>query len=256
MADILINVGDSGSGGGGSGVQSVTDTNSIDLTLAGTDLSADLKLSAVAAPAGSFKATNSIQTDGLRTVIPEASGSQTGVLTSTDWTTFNNKEPAITAGTTGQYWRGDKTFQNLNIAALTALTAAPAVGAINEVLTAEQTTNTTTGIGLTGVFGNVTSISLPAGRYAIFGVAGLNENGAVLTDFVQVAISDSTNGTGLTEFDTAQLPYLTVGSDPILTTPTRYIRPTVTTTYYLNTKFNYTSGTPRHRGRITAIRIG
>jgi hypothetical protein len=43
-----------------------------------------------------------------------ASGSQNGALSSTDWTTFNSKENAITAGTTAQYFRGDKTFQTLN----------------------------------------------------------------------------------------------------------------------------------------------
>lgn len=47
-----------------------------------------------------------------------ASGSQNGALSSTDWTTFNNKENAITAGTTAQYFRGDKTFQTLNTAAV------------------------------------------------------------------------------------------------------------------------------------------
>jgi len=41
-----------------------------------------------------------------------------GYLTSTDWTTFNAKEPAITAGTTLQYYRGDKTFQTLDTAAV------------------------------------------------------------------------------------------------------------------------------------------
>ena len=46
--------------------------------------------------------------------IPAATGSVNGYLTSTDWTTFNSKEPAITAGTTLQYYRGDKTFQTLD----------------------------------------------------------------------------------------------------------------------------------------------
>ena len=58
----------------------VNDTNSVDLTVTGGVLTADLKLSAAAAGAGFFKATNSIQADGIRTVIEEASGSQTGVL--------------------------------------------------------------------------------------------------------------------------------------------------------------------------------
>lgn len=43
------------------------------------------------------------------------SGTSTnGWLSSTDWNTFNSKEPAITAGSTAQYWRGDKTWQTLN----------------------------------------------------------------------------------------------------------------------------------------------
>lgn len=51
--------------------------------------------------------------------IPSASGSARGVLTSTDWSTFNGKENAITAGTTAQYWRGDKSWQTLNTTAVT-----------------------------------------------------------------------------------------------------------------------------------------
>jgi hypothetical protein len=39
-----------------------------------------------------------------------ATSSVNGYLTSTDWTTFNGKEPAITAGTTAKYIRGDKTL--------------------------------------------------------------------------------------------------------------------------------------------------
>lgn len=42
--------------------------------------------------------------------LPSASGSSRGLLTSADWSTFNSKEPAITSGTTSQFWRGDKTF--------------------------------------------------------------------------------------------------------------------------------------------------
>jgi hypothetical protein len=37
-----------------------------------------------------------------------------GYLSSTDWNTFNNKQSFITAGTTAQYYRGDKTFQTLD----------------------------------------------------------------------------------------------------------------------------------------------
>lgn len=47
-----------------------------------------------------------------------ASSSQAGCLSSADWSTFNGKEPAISAGTSLQYWRGDKTFQTLNTTAV------------------------------------------------------------------------------------------------------------------------------------------
>lgn len=43
-----------------------------------------------------------------------ASGSTAGCLSSSDWSTFNNKEPAITPGATTTYIRGDKTAQTLD----------------------------------------------------------------------------------------------------------------------------------------------
>lgn len=73
---------------------SVADTDSIDLTLTAGVLEADLKLSSAAATAGFFKATASIESDGLLVQAEEASGSQTGFLTSADWTTFNSKQAA------------------------------------------------------------------------------------------------------------------------------------------------------------------
>jgi hypothetical protein len=50
--------------------------------------------------------------------LPVASAANTGKLSSSDWSTFNAKEPAITAGTTLQYYRGDKTFQTLDTTAV------------------------------------------------------------------------------------------------------------------------------------------
>ena len=46
--------------------------------------------------------------------ITQAGASADGYVSSTDWNTFNNKQPLITAGTTAQYYRGDKTFQTLD----------------------------------------------------------------------------------------------------------------------------------------------
>ena len=46
--------------------------------------------------------------------ISQANTTTNGFLSSTDWNTFNDKQPLITAGTTLQYYRGDKTFQTLD----------------------------------------------------------------------------------------------------------------------------------------------
>ena len=51
--------------------------------------------------------------------ITQATTSSDGYLSSTDWNTFNGKQPLIAAGTTAQYYRGDKTFQTLNTTAVT-----------------------------------------------------------------------------------------------------------------------------------------
>jgi len=50
--------------------------------------------------------------------LPTASATNRGALSSTDWSTFNSKEPAISAGTTLQYWRGDKSWQTLDTLAV------------------------------------------------------------------------------------------------------------------------------------------
>jgi hypothetical protein len=47
--------------------------------------------------------------------LPTASATNTGKLSNTDWSTFNSKEPAISSGTTLQYFRGDKTWDTLPI---------------------------------------------------------------------------------------------------------------------------------------------
>ena len=45
--------------------------------------------------------------------LPQASATVNGYLASGDWSAFNAKEPAISLGTSLQYWRGDKTWQTL-----------------------------------------------------------------------------------------------------------------------------------------------
>lgn len=147
----------------------------------------------------------------------------------------------------------------ITTASLTAITdgSSAAAGKVNEILTASQATNTTTGVGSTGTYGNAISISLTAGRWLVQGIAGFNENGAVLTTGLQCGISASSSGSGIDEFDTSLAPFLISStSDALVATPMVYVSIAGTTTYYLNTKFTYTSGTPKHRGKIKALRIG
>lgn len=81
----------------------VTDTNSIDLTLTGSAISAYLNLSADTADPSTTLIDLTIEADGLKAqvtntaiiaAIPNASSSVTGLLTNTDWTTFNGKQAA------------------------------------------------------------------------------------------------------------------------------------------------------------------
>jgi hypothetical protein len=87
-------------GGGGGGGGTVTSVSALTLGTTGTDLSSTV--------------ANSTTTPVITLNVPNASASNRGALTSTDWSTFNGKQDQITAGTTSQYYRGDKTFQTLD----------------------------------------------------------------------------------------------------------------------------------------------
>lgn len=186
-----------------------------------------------------------------------ATSIDSGYLTNTDWNTFNNKEPAISSGSTSQYWRGDKSFQTLNTAAIVPNAGSSAAsGKIGEIVTSAVTAATTTGVGATGVYGNVTSIALTAGDWVLTGVAGFQENGATLTTSLSCGFSTATNGSTLGALDAAVYNNLISStSDLVAPSPTlNVIVPGGGATYYLNTRFFYTSGTPKHYGGIEARR--
>jgi hypothetical protein len=102
----------------------VTSVAALTLGTTGTDLSSTV--------------ANGTTTPVITLNVPTASAANRGALSSTDWSTFNNKEPAIAAGTTAQYWRGDKTWQDfatsVRAAVLTGLSTAT-----NAVITAADT---------------------------------------------------------------------------------------------------------------------
>ena len=89
-------------------VGTVTSVAALTLGTSGTDLSSSV--------------ANGTTTPVITLNVPTASAANRGALSAADWTTFNSKENAITAGTTAQYYRGDKTFQTLNTAAVPELT--------------------------------------------------------------------------------------------------------------------------------------
>ena len=70
--------------------------------------------------------------------IPNASGTARGLLSSANWTTFNNKEPAITATSSADYYRGDKTFQPLDKTAVGLANVDNTSDANKPVSTAQQ----------------------------------------------------------------------------------------------------------------------
>ncbi|MCK9393317.1 hypothetical protein M0Q03_00745, partial [bacterium] len=62
--------------------------------------------------------SGSVVGSGATIDIANSDGTHTGLLTSSDWSTFNNKQNQITAGTASQYYRGDKTWQTLDKSAV------------------------------------------------------------------------------------------------------------------------------------------
>ena len=71
---------------------------------------------------------------GIHVRIPPASLTSNGYMATTTYTTFNNKEPAITASTTATYYRGDKTFQNFDSAAQAAISASSPLAYLNGIV--------------------------------------------------------------------------------------------------------------------------
>ncbi|MDD5213564.1 MAG: tail fiber domain-containing protein [Candidatus Gracilibacteria bacterium] len=73
-----------------------------------------LDLSGVTVVGSSYTAGTGLLLNGTTFSVNTASSTSSGILTNTDWNTFNNKQANIVSGTTSQYYRGDKTWQTLD----------------------------------------------------------------------------------------------------------------------------------------------
>jgi hypothetical protein len=103
-----------GGGGGGGGVASVSGTPPV--VVSGTALLLD----------EDHPVAETTVAGDVTVSMPAANASTNGYLTSGNWTTFNGKEPPITAGTTSQWWRGDKSWQTLPATSWGSISGVPA----------------------------------------------------------------------------------------------------------------------------------
>jgi hypothetical protein len=164
----------------------------------------------------------------IKTKLGTASTSTDGYLTSTDWTTFNNKQSALTNPVTGTgtsneitYMTGTSTIGSLNTSTYPSLTELSYVkgvtSAIQTQIDGKQAT-LTNGYGLTGTttkavslsyasafatattsistatYADITgcSVSLAAGTWIIFGHVVAGAANLIIQGFVAITHSDNT----------------------------------------------------------------
>lgn len=270
-----------------SGSITVTDTNSVDLTFAAGDLSATVRLSSNAADSGKILAALNIESTsslGLRAQvdiatiyglfsgtapislngftgaisISQSSGTVDGYLSATDWTTFNSKQDNITAGTTADYYRGDKTMQLLQMSALTAVTdgSAAAAGTIGERQWSVQD-YTASNLGAPNAWGYVTYVDLEPGCWVVYATAWVDASGTDCVGAIYAGLSQSPSGGGINQYQITW--YSSYGSllyPACIVVPPLFLDLSLPDTVYLNTNMNYTNTPyPLHSGTISAIRI-
>lgn len=202
-------------------------------------------------------ATGAVIGSGATITVTKADASHDGYLSQGDFSTFAAKEPAISATTTADFYRGDKSFQQLNVAAMTPKTDGAAItSGIGQEISSTVSTASATGVGATTEWGDVTKVTLTAGYWEITGVVGFNENGANLSDGLLCGVSAVSGNTAPAFGDYCQYNALISStSDLIAPIPKIEVNISTSTDYFLKTSFKYSSGAPKHYGKIKAKRI-
>jgi microcystin-dependent protein len=140
--------------------------------------------------------------------ISQANGSTDGYLSSADWNSFNGKQDSIVAGTTAQYYRGDKTWQTLdtnNVPENTNLyftnarvLGVPLTGFVTGTGAIVATDTTLDAFGKAQ--GQINSINTASANYliknstdSVTGVVNVGTTGLLQLAYVPVGMSDAVN---------------------------------------------------------------
>lgn len=109
----------------------------------------------------------------------------------------------------------------------------------------------------TGAWGDLTSISLSAGDWDISAVVACTLNGATMTTNVGgIGTATGNNGAGIVTGDTRiDMATATINYDSSGVCPCKRVSLASTMTYYLKMIANYSAGTPKFYGRISARRV-
>ncbi len=141
--------------------------------------------------------------------ISQANGTTDGYLSAADWTTFNSKQGTIVAGTSAQYYRGDKTWQSLDTSAVAEnianlyFTNARALGVplTSFSVGSGAITNSDTIISAFGkAQGQIDSLNTASANYlvknstdTISGVVNVGTTGLLQLGYAPVGLTDAAN---------------------------------------------------------------
>ena len=140
--------------------------------------------------------------------ISQATTSSAGYISPTDWNTFNNKQAAISAGSNSQYYRGDKTWQNLDSSVVLEntnlyFTNARTLGVTLAGFSANNSAITTSDTLLSamgkaqGQINNLSTIGsnylIKNGTDTITGVVNINTIGALNIGYTPTNLTDATS---------------------------------------------------------------